>query len=299
MNTPEFKSKNKPFLINRTLDIKGKIMDLSLPKVMGIINITPDSFHRINGKEIMKNGNIDIPLVISIAGQMIEDGADIIDIGGASSRPGAKQVSAKEELQRVIPVIEKLVERSPEIIVSIDTYHASVAEAAIDAGASIINDISAGSIDSNMISTAAKLDVPYILMHMKGTPFNMQDNPHYDNLILEITDFFLEKIRLLKDAGLTDIILDPGFGFGKTLEHNYEILRNMDYFQALNLPMLVGISRKSMINKVLDTLPENALNGTSAIHMLALNKGAKMLRVHDVKEAKEVIKIWNYYDAAI
>ena len=266
-----------------TLNIKGQIISLETPILMGILNITPDSFYdggRWSG---------DISLAVDQAGKMIEDGATIIDVGGYSSRPNAKNISTEEELERVIPVIQAIVAKYPEAIISIDTFRAKVAASAVTAGASIINDISGGSLDEEMLNTVAALNVPYILMHMKGTPQNMQEHTHYENLILDILAYFRKKIKFLINAGCNDIIIDPGFGFSKNLEQNYYLLSHLDQFKILNLPILVGVSRKSMIYKKLGIKPEEALNGTTAINTLALKNGASILRVHDVREAKQII----------
>lgn len=251
---------------------------------MGILNITPDSFYD-GGKYIAKEN------WISQTKKMLDEGADIIDIGAVSTRPGSKEISEKEELERLIPVIQTLKNIFPKIIISIDTYRSNVAMQMVKEGAAIINDISAGTFDKKMIETVAELNVPYIMMHIKGTPDNMQQNPFYDNVTKEIMIFFSKQIELCKKAGINDIIIDPGFGFGKTVEHNYQILKNLELFKIFELPVLVGISRKSMINKVLKIKAENALNGTTSLNTIALMKGADILRVHDVKQASETIKI--------
>ena len=271
-----------------TLVCKGKILDLATCKVMGILNITPDSFYagsRIKGEDA----------ILKKAGQMLEEGCSIIDVGGMSSRPGAAMISVEEELQRVIPAIAIILKHFPETIISIDTFRAAVAKAAVEAGASIVNDISAGNMDDQMFETVAALQVPYIMMHMQGTPATMQQNPQYENLITDILDFFVWKIEQLRTLGVLDIILDPGFGFGKTLQHNYQLLRFLHCLKLPGLPLLAGVSRKSMIYKLLDTSAEKALNGTTALHMLCLQEGVKILRVHDVKEAVECIRLWEYY----
>ncbi len=283
--------KNNAFCKKTTLNCHGQLLDFSTPKVMGILNITPDSFHdggiNLNKSDIIRNTE-----------KMLKDGADIIDVGGMSSRPGAKQITVNEELERVIPAIKSIVKAFSNAIISIDTYRSEVLSAAVSEGASIINDISAGAFDCNLFETVARLKTPYILMHMKGTPLNMQENPVYKNVTLEVTGFFIEKLALLKKAGVNDIILDPGFGFGKTVEHNYELLKNLADFNIFGLPVMAGISRKSMICKPLKISPADALNGTTALHAVALMNGANILRVHDVKEAKQVIELIKRYNCA-
>lgn len=272
-----------------TINCKGQLLELSTPKVMGILNVTPDSF--FDGGNY---NNIDKAL-IQIE-KMLADGADIIDIGGQSTRPGATDVGEYEEMQRVIPVIEKAVKQFPEIIISIDTFRSKVAREAVEAGASIVNDISGGSLDSSMFQTVADLKCAYILMHMQGTPQTMQNNPQYQNVTLDIIKELSEKINMLRALKVHDIILDPGFGFGKTIEQNFQLLRELDLFEKiLQLPVLAGLSRKSMLWKTLNTTPGNVLNATTAANMLALIKGAKILRVHDVKEAKEAVTIFENY----
>jgi len=271
-----------------TINCRGKLIDLSSPKVMGILNITPDSFH--DGGQYLS-----ISDALSRTKQMLAEGADFIDIGGMSSRPGAEIISEEEELKRIMPVIKGIVENIPEAIISVDTLRANVAKEALQAGAHIINDISAGRFDEAMISTVAFFKAPYIMMHMQGLPANMQVAPKYNDIISEVYDFFWERIKNCRAAGIIDIIIDPGFGFGKNVEHNYTLLRNLNYFSNLQLPILAGVSRKSMICKVLGVNPDKALNGTTAVNMLALMNGAQILRVHDVKEAKEVIRIFEAY----
>ncbi len=253
---------------------------------MGILNVTPDSFFdggRYNDEAAM----------LHQAEKMLEAGASILDIGGASSRPGAATIAESAELERVLPIITAILQRFPETILSIDSWRAKVAAEAVAAGASIVNDISGGEMDAEMAETISKLQVPYILMYMQGTPNNMQQNPHYEDVVREVLDFFIQKIERLRGLGVHDIVLDPGFGFGKSVEHNYALLRNLHVFkQVLDLPILAGISRKSMICKPLGVNPKDALNGTTALHMVALQQGANILRAHDVKEAMEVIKLW-------
>jgi len=269
-----------------TINCKGKLIDISSPIVMGIINVTPDSFYD-GGK------NNSVETAITQVRKHLEEGAIVIDIGGYSSRPGADEVTEQEELNRTIPVIEAVLIAFPGTIISIDTFRGNVAKKAIEAGAAIINDISAGDLDDNMFTVVAEKQVPYILMHMQGTPETMQDNPNYKNIIQEITYYLSEKINTLRKKGVNDIIIDPGFGFGKTLEHNYEILGKLNNLQLLNVPVLVGISRKSMVHKLLEISPQESLNGTIAANIIALQNGANILRVHDVKEATECIKLDN------
>lgn len=267
------------------INCKGKLIDLSQPKIMGILNTTPDSF--FSGS---RSQNIDSAL--KRIEKLLTEGADFIDIGGMSTRPGSAEVSESEELERVVPVVEKAVLEFPEILISIDTYRSKVARETVEAGAAIINDISAGSMDEKLLKTVADLKVPYILMHMQGTPQNMQTNPFYHDVTLEVNEFFSMKINELKSLGIHDVILDPGFGFGKTLEHNYELFKEMETLGFGDFPLLVGISRKSMITKLFEISAEEALNGTSVLNAMALEKGAKILRVHDVKEAKQALEIW-------
>ncbi|WP_231492159.1 dihydropteroate synthase [Pedobacter sp. Leaf170] len=274
------------FKPRQSLNIKGKIFDLSTPKVMGILNITPDSFYT-------KSRTNTVDDAIRKAEQFLNEGASFIDIGGYSSRPGAIDISTDEELFRLIPIVEALNKHLPEATISIDTFRAKVANETILAGAHLINDISAGDMDEEMFSTIARLQVPYVFMHMQGTPQNMQHNPQYENVTLDIIDYFAEKVAQLRALHVNDIILDPGFGFGKTIEHNYQLLSRLENFKIFNLPVLVGFSRKGMIHKVLGTSASEALNGTTVLNTIALQKGAKILRVHDVKEAVECIKLVN------
>ncbi len=267
------------------INCKGKLIDLSEPKVMGILNITPDSFYDGGKNNEKDNALIQVE-------SMLKSGADFIDIGGVSTKPGAEMVSESEELNRVIPIMELILKEFPATIISVDTYRAEVAKESVSTGAAIINDISAGNLDDNLLQTVAELKVPYILMHMQGTPKTMQQNPVYENVVLEINQFFSEKIFQLKQLGINDIILDPGFGFGKTVEHNYELIKNLDLIGFGDYPLLAGISRKSMITRLFNMKPAEALNGTSLLNFYALQKGAKILRIHDVKEAREAIKIW-------
>ena len=258
---------------------------------MGILNVTPDSFYD-GGK------NSDINKTLKTVEKMLEDGMDILDIGGQTTRPGAETVSAEDELTRIMPYLLEILKNFPEIIVSIDTFWSKVAAESIHAGAAIINDISAGSMDDKMFETIGFYNIPYVLMHMQGNPKIMQHNPQYENVTLEVNRFFSEKIKELKRLNVSDIILDAGFGFGKTPEHNFVLLKNQKIFGFGDFPILTGISRKSMICKTLNINPKDALNGTTALHMLALQNGANILRVHDVKEAKQCIALFETYQSA-
>lgn len=272
-------------LVSYTLNVRGRLLDLSEPQVMGILNVTPDSFYaesRMKTEEAIRRR----------VRQIVEEGGSMIDVGAYSSRPGADDVSADEEMARLKRGIKIVREEAPEIPVSVDTFRADVAKMCIEElGADIINDISGGELDKEMFHTVAKLGVPYILMHMKGTPQTMQEAPHYDDLMKEVMLYFSEKIQQLRDLGQKDIILDPGYGFAKTLDHNYELLVHQEMLSIFELPLLVGVSRKSMIYKLLGCTPDEALNGTTALNTIALQKGASILRVHDVKEAVEVVRI--------
>ena len=269
---------------NNSRSFKVKKLNLDEPAIMGILNVTPDSF--FDGGKYKDEQSI-----INQVDKMINGGADIIDIGAYSSRPNAEHISEEEELNRIIPIIKLIRLQYPDVIISADTFGSIVAKECVAAGADLINDISGGTIDENIFITIAKLQVPYVLMHIKGTPQNMQSNPEYINVVEEVKAYFTEKIAQLNALGVTNIILDPGFGFGKTVEHNYQLLNNLDTFSEFGLPVLAGVSRKSMINKVIGTTPEKALNGTTVLNTIALLKGAKILRVHDVKEAKEAITL--------
>lgn len=269
-----------------TINCKGTLVDLSSPKVMGILNITPDSF--FDGGKYKNEAEI-----LSQVEKMLLHGATFIDVGAYSSRPGAKHISEVEELNRIAPVINLLVKNFPEIIISVDTFRSRVARETINAGAAIINDISGGKMDENMFSTAANLQVPYILMHMLGTPQNMQKNPIYNDVTTEIISFFAAQIHKLHQLKLNDVIIDVGFGFGKTIDHNFEILKNLSLFKSLDAPILAGISRKSMLYKTLNISAQQALNATTSANTIALLNGATILRVHDVKEAVEAVKIVN------
>lgn len=267
-----------------TINCKGQLIDLTIPKVMGILNLTPDSFY---DGGIYKN-EIDI---LKHVDKMLTDGATFIDIGAYSSRPDATHISETEELERLLPIIKLLIDHFPDILISIDTFRSTVAEQSINAGACMINDISAGKMDNNMMATVAQLKVPYIMMHMKGTPQNMQQNVSYEHLIKDILFYFSERMAAAKILGIVDLIADPGFGFSKTTNQNYELLNHLDVFNMLERPILVGISRKSMIYKPLDTSAAFALNGTTVLNTIALQKNVSILRVHDVKEAMECIQL--------
>jgi len=267
-----------------SINCKGKLVDLTSPKVMGILNLTPDSFFD-GGKYTTEIE------VLKQVEKMLSEGATFIDIGAYSSRPGAKSISEEEELNRILPIIKILVKTFPKIIISIDTFRSEVAKQCILNGAAIINDISAGSLDKEMFKTVAELQIPYIIMHMQGTPENMQLKPTYQNIVQELLFYFSDKIAQLRKLGVNDIITDVGFGFGKTLEHNYQLLHNLQLFQNIDVPTLAGISRKSMLYKPLEINPDSALNASTSANTIALLNGANILRVHDVKEAMECIKI--------
>jgi len=267
-----------------TLNCNGKLLVIDRPLVMGIINATPDSFYKAS-----RSSNTDEILVQTE--KMIAEGADIVDIGGQSTRPGSLPISAEEELKRIISGIEAVHRNFPEVIISVDTYYASVAEKSIQAGASMINDISSGAMDKEMIEVVSRLKTPYIAMHIKGTPQTMQQLAGYDNVCLEVLDFFIKKKVECKKAGICDVIIDPGFGFGKTIDHNFELLKNLSVFKMLEAPIMIGVSRKSSIYKTLGISIEQALNGTTVLNTIALMNGANILRVHDVKEAKEAVKL--------
>lgn len=252
---------------------------------MGILNVTPDSF--FSGSRV-----VSVAEWIDKAGQMLAEGAAILDVGGMSSRPGAALIGIQEEIDRVLPAVASLAQAFPEAILSIDTVRAAVARAAVEAGASMVNDISAGALDPELYATVASLGVPYILMHMKGRPDNMSQQAQYEEVVTDVFDFLARELAALRALGVKDVVVDPGFGFGKTIDHNYSLLHKLHVFQALDVPVLAGLSRKSMIYKVLDTSPEQALNGTSVLHLVALQQGAQLLRVHDVAAAQEVITLW-------
>lgn len=274
-----------------TLNCRGKLLVVDKPLVMGIINITADSFYE---------GYLDkaIATITALAASMIKDGAAILDIGGQSTRPGSVRISADEEIKRVLPVIDAIKKSHPETILSIDTYHSQVAKAAVNTGASIVNDVSAGAMDKKMIPTVAALEVPYIAMHMQGTPEIMQQNPCYNDVTKEVLDFFINKIDECKKAGIIDVIIDPGFGFGKTTEHNFQLLKKLSVFKILDKPLLAGLSRKASIYKTLGITPGEALNGTTCLNTIALLNGATILRVHDVKEANQSIQLVEAFNNA-
>lgn len=260
-------------------------MDLSHPQVMGILNVTPDSFYAGSRQQTEKD-------ILGRAARIVEEGASIIDIGAYSSRPNAEHISPEEEMRRLRTGLEIITRHHPDSVVSVDTFRADVARMCVEEyGVAIINDIAAGEMDPLMFQTVARLGVPYIIMHMQGTPQDMQAHPHYDNLLKEVFFYFSEKVQRLRDLGVKDIILDPGFGFGKTLEHNYQLMNHLEEFSLFELPLLVGVSRKSMIYKLLGGTPEDALNGTTVLDTIALLKGANILRVHDVRAAVETVRI--------
>ena len=276
---------NNGFYTNKTLNIKGRLISLNSPKVMGILNVTPDSFYdggRFKGDQA----------VLAQAERLIREGAQFIDVGGCSTRPGAPSIDEAVELERILPVVRVLTRHFPDTPLSIDTFRSHVARKAVDEGVTIINDISGGEMDPAMFETVAALGVPYILMHMKGTPETMKQLTHYDNLLKDVIDYFQKKIYTLRQLGVKDIILDPGFGFAKTADQNFELLQHLDSFKIFGIPILAGLSRKSLIWKTLDTDPSGALNGTTALNTIALTKGARLLRVHDVKEAIECITLY-------
>ncbi|MDN3657570.1 dihydropteroate synthase [Ferruginibacter paludis] len=274
-----------------TLNCKGKLLVIEKPLVMGILNATPDSFYDQYPEK-------SLAAILAVAAEMISEGANILDIGGQSTRPGSSTVSADEETARVLPVIHALLERYPDIILSVDTFYSQVAAAAVNAGAVIVNDISAGNMDAAMLSTVAGLQVPYICMHMRGTPQTMQQYTTYDDIVKEVLDFFIHKLEECTKAGIKDIIIDPGFGFAKTIQQNFTLLKHLDVFRMLDKPILAGLSRKSTVYKTLNTTAAEALNGTTVLNTLALENGAGILRVHDVKEAKEVCALVEKYKHA-
>jgi len=271
-----------------TINARGQLLDLREPIVMGVLNITPDSFY---------DGGVHDTVADSVthASSMIAEGASIIDIGGMSSRPGSEVIESSEEVDRIAPVIEGILKNHPEAIISIDTIHSDTARKTLELGAHIVNDISGGRYDEDMIAVVSEYGAPFICMHMQGMPKTMQVEPDYLDVVHDVLQFFVERVSVLREAGVKDVILDPGFGFGKTNEHNYQLLQKLGVFRFLELPILVGISRKSMICRILNLPAKDALNGTTALHMLALQNGAGILRVHDVKEAKEVVRIHDYY----
>ena len=279
------KAKDKIFQVKKTLNLRGNLVSLDTPAVMGILNITPDSFYSLGRQNTEKE-------ILSAAENRLVEGALILDIGGYSSRPNAEDISTEIETDRIGKALAFIVKEFPEAYISIDTFRSSVAKVAIDQGACIINDISGGTLDTNMFETVAKLNVPYIMMHLRGTPQDMVQHTDYENLLKQVTLFFSERVEKLRILGVKDIILDPGFGFAKTAKQSYEILRNLDYFKGMRLPLLAGLSRKSMIYRTLDISAEEALNGTTALNMAALINGASLLRVHDVKAAVETVQLY-------
>ncbi|TPE45355.1 dihydropteroate synthase [Pontibacter mangrovi] len=279
---PTLDSKDTLFKKKSTLNCRGKLLSLEVPQVMGILNLTPDSFYP--GSRLSSTEE-----AVRKAAQMLTDGADILDIGGYSTRPGAAEVSAQEEQDRILPAIEAIAAHFPEAILSVDTFRASVAEASIAAGAHMINDVGGGLLDEAMFETVARLQVPYILMHMRGTPQTMASLTKYDNLVVDVLDELQGQLARLQQLGVKDVILDPGFGFAKTVEQNFELLRHLEDFRILGLPLLAGMSRKSMVYKLLGIHQADALTGTIAVNTVALMKGASILRVHDVKEAKQTV----------
>ena len=274
--------------MKKSLRCRGKFLDLSTPAIMAILNVTPDSFYD-GGKINDKNS------ILTVAEAMLKEGADILDIGGQSTRPGASRISEIEEWDRIAPALIQIHKNFPDTIISVDTFYSEVAKKAIDEGASIVNDISAGEFDAKMFPFICASQTPYVMLHMQGSPENMQKNPQYDNVVLEVLNFFIKKVSHLRKMGLHDIIIDPGFGFGKNINHNYSLLKNLNHFQILNCPIMAGISSKSMVTKTLNVLPEDSLNGTTVLNSLALINGASILRVHDVKEAAEIKKIFLEY----
>jgi dihydropteroate synthase len=278
--------KNTVFQQKSTLKVRGKLLDLSKPKIMGILNLTPDSFYDGGRNNNLKDA-------LKKTEQILTEGAEIVDVGAYSSRPGAEHISEETESDRLIPVLRAIVNEFPDALLSIDTFRAEIANIAVNEGAGIINDISAGSMDNEMFQTIAKLDVPYIMMHMKGTPQTMASMNDYEDIVTEVCHYFTTRIQTLKKMGVNDLIVDPGFGFAKNLEQNYELLANLEHLKSTGHPVLVALSRKSMIYKLLETDSDNALNGTTAANTIALMKGANILRVHDVKEAIETLKIVN------
>lgn len=280
-----FKLKNNEQSQMFTLNCKGRLLLIDKPVVMGIINVTPDSFYSGSRQE-------SVDKVLRQAEKMISEGATILDIGGQSTRPGSEKVSMEDELQRVLEPVKSVSTNFPEVHISIDTYYAKVASETVAAGASIVNDISAGTMDPDMIETVVSLQTPYVLMHMKGSPQTMQQEANYENVTKEVLDFFIMKKAEMQAAGIRDIIIDPGFGFSKTITHNFELLRNFYVLKMLDAPLLLGISRKSLIYKTLSIPVEQALNGTTVLHTIGLSLGASILRAHDVREAVQAIKLW-------
>ena len=272
--------------MTQSINCKGELITFDKPKVMGIINITPDSFYEGSRHREMND-------ILKQVDKMMDQGADLIDIGGYSSRPGADDIPLQEELDRVIPVIRNVADKFPQVRISVDTFRSEVAEQVLDNGAAMINDISAGLLDDAMMDVVSKYQVPYVMMHMKGTPQTMRSLNQYDDLITEIIYYFSERVQRANELGINDLIIDPGFGFAKNIDQNFELLKRLSHLEHLELPLLIGVSRKSMVHKTLGIKPEEALNGTTALNMLALDRGASILRVHDVKEAVECCKLYD------
>lgn len=269
-----------------TINCKGTLIDLSSPKIMGILNLTPDSFY--DGGKYKNLGE-----VVNQVRTMLEEGATFIDVGAYSSRPDATDISENEEEQRLIPVIEEIIKQFPDALISVDTFRSQIAKKAIQAGACIVNDISAGKLDDHMMKVVAELQVPYIMMHMRGTPQTMKSLTEYDDLVKDVSYYFSDQISIARDYKINDLIIDPGFGFAKTVDQNFQLLNDLDYLKNLEVPLLAGLSRKSMIYKTLKSTPDKSLNGTTALHMIALQNGASILRVHDVQPALECVKLYN------
>ncbi|MGN6494781.1 MAG: dihydropteroate synthase [Agriterribacter sp.] len=273
-----------------TLNCKGRLLSLHAPVVMGIINVTPDSFYVHSRKN-------EINAIVEQAGRMLSEGAAVLDIGGQSTRPGSERITAAEETERVVPAITSILNHFPNAIISIDTYQSTVAKAAVEAGACMVNDISSGEMDAQMLDTVAALKIPYVCMHMLGAPDTMQQSPQYNNVTLEVLDYLAKKIKQCRGKGIHDVIADPGFGFGKTIQHNFTLLQSLEAFKILDVPILAGLSRKSTVYKTLGVTAQEALNGTTALNTIALMNGAQLLRVHDVKEAVEAVKLIERYKA--
>jgi dihydropteroate synthase len=271
-----------------SINCKGRLLTLEEPWVMGIINTTPDSFYKESRHSVVDE-------VLFTAEAMLQDGATVLDLGGQSTRPGSSRIPVDEELQRVLPAVEAIAQRFPNTLISIDTFYAKVAEYTVQAGAAIVNDVSAGSIDPELIPVVARLQVPYVLMHMQGDPQTMQQNPSYQNVVLEVFDYLSYKIKELEKAGIKDIFVDPGFGFGKTIPHNFQLLSHLSYFQQLQKPLLIGLSRKGTVYKTLGVQAADSLNGTTVLNTISLLNGAHILRVHDVKEAVQAVRLYTAY----
>ena len=272
---------------NLSLNIKGKLIDFKTPKIMGILNISDDSFY--DGNKYNSKSK-----ALKQTEKMLNEGADIVDIGAFTSKPGSKLISVEKEKQILFPIIETLIYNFPDSLFSIDTFRSEIAKKSIEIGASIINDISGGKFDKNMFKVISRYKVPYIMMHIKGNPNTMQLNPKYENVVVEILNFFIKQSKKAYNNGITDIIIDPGFGFGKSLNHNYELLKSLNLFKEINCPVLIGLSRKSMIYNIINKNSDQALNGTTVLNTFGLMNGANIIRVHDVKEAKECISLWEY-----